>query len=126
MHNRKVEEHPRRQLEVGHRISEIEILHIRPVLLCLRTRGLSVALCLREGNLVAEGSREDLRQIRLLARHDSPIVQRQAYVAEIRSPLWRLDVGGSKVEEVGPLPRILRARNLSGRRVDEREPPVSA
>jgi hypothetical protein len=42
---------------------------------------------------------------------------------------WELpagtDIGGPKVEEAAPLARILRARDLPGRRVDNRNLPIS-
>ncbi len=121
VHDGDIEERPRRQLEVGHRILEVKAFHIRPVLLGRRARRLAPLPRFRERDLAAEGSGQDLRQVGLVAGHRSPIGKRQADGGQFQSRLRRLDVGGAEVEEGPPLPRILSARDLSGRRVHNRE-----
>jgi hypothetical protein len=82
-------------------------------------------LRLRERDLATERLGEDLGQIGPLARHDRPIGQRHTDSGQLRFPLWRLDVGGAKVEEVAPFARILRTRHLSRRRLDHGELPIA-
>ena len=81
--------------------------------------------CLREHDVAAKRPGKNLRQIRLVARHDRPIGERDADGGHLRSRLWRLDIGGAKVEEVAPLARMLRAGDLSGRRVDNGEQSIA-
>jgi hypothetical protein len=124
VHDGKIEERSRRQLPLCHGVPVLQTLHIRPVLLRLRARRFSIVLCLGERDLAAERPRQDLRQIGLLARHDSPIGQRQPDGGQLRPPLRRLDIGCAEIEEVAPLARVLRARDFSGRRVHHGELPI--
>ena len=82
-------------------------------------------LRLRERDLAAESPGEDLRQVRLIARHDSPVGQRHADGGQLRGRLRRLDVGGPELEEVTPPPWVLGARDLPGLCIHNRELPIA-
>src|SRR5207237_6626759 len=78
MDDGEIEERPRWQLPLGHRISVTESIHVRPVLLGGGARRLAVASRLSERDWTAERIREDLFQVGLLAGHDCPIGHRQS------------------------------------------------
>jgi hypothetical protein len=110
---------PLRKLEVGDRVPVVEALHARPVLLRLRTRGAQLRLL--ERDLAPQRPRQRPLEIVLPACRDRPIGKRDPDGRHRRAALWRLDEGGAKVEEVPPLPGILRAHDLSRLAIAQRE-----
>src|SRR5579875_2299986 len=116
MNRRAIEERPGRHRLVGDVVAVRQLLDIRPILFeggPLRDRGRD-----RDGS--AEPVGQDRRRVALIA-HDRLAVGAHDLGLR-RRPGYRLrDQSRAVVQEVWPLSRIFRARDLSGLGVDERE-----
>jgi len=122
MHERTVEKCTLWQTEVGDGIPVIEALDIRPVLLsCGRPH---TGQC-GQFHLTLKHLRELSGRGRAAHYDDGAIRERDADRSRLHTGSWHVRQRGPAVEQLRPLPRVLRACNLPVGAVDQRVASIS-